>query len=291
MAPPAGAAPADGESDPAHPPPTAVARLLIEYDGTEFQGWAAQPGLRTVQGELERALAIALRRDRVRLTVAGRTDAGVHASGQVASYDGAPASVQTLNALLPYDVAVLECVAAPAGFNARFDATSRAYRYRLLTRAVRSPFARRRAVHWPHPLDRAALDDCAAAVCGSHDFTAFTPTQTEHQRFTRDVLGARWRAPGPDSLLFEIEAAAFMRNMIRVLVGTMLEVAQGRRSPEQFVALLDGRPRDEAGVTAPPHGLELVGVGYGGGRVLDAAQSGEIGASTHIQLDRKLSKG
>ena len=268
----------------------AVARLLIEYDGTDFSGWAAQPGLRTVQGEIERALSIALRRERVRLTVAGRTDAGVHASGQVASYEGEPASVQTLNALLPYDIAVLECAAAPAGFDARLHATSRAYRYRLLTRATRSPFHGRRAVHWPHPLDRALLDDCAASVCGSHDFTAFTPTQTEHVRFTRDVLAARWRAPAPDALLFEIEADAFMRNMIRVLVGTMLEVGQGRRAPERFTALLDGRPRDEAGPTAPPHGLELVGVGYGGGRVLDGETSAESGRSTHIQLDRKLGK-
>jgi tRNA pseudouridine38-40 synthase len=245
-----------------------VSRLLIEYDGTDFSGWAVQPGLRTVQGELERALCIALRAERVTLTVAGRTDAGVHARAQVASYEGPPARVHTLNALLPYDVAVLDCVSAPPGFNARSDATSRAYRYRLLTRPTRSPFDRGRALHWPHELDDDALRECADAMRGTHDFTAFTPTQTEHVRFRREVLWAGWRRRDADVLEFEIEADAFMRNMIRVLVGTMLEVGQRRRPLTQFAQLLKGRPREDAGVTAPPHGLELVGIGYDGRRVL-----------------------
>jgi tRNA pseudouridine38-40 synthase len=244
-----------------------VSRLLIEYDGTDFSGWAVQPGRRTVQAELERALSIALRADRVTLTVAGRTDAGVHARAQVASYEGPPARVPTLNALLPYDVAVLDCVTAAPGFDARSDATSRAYRYRLLTRPTRSPFERGRALHWPHRLDHDALRACAEAVRGTHDFTAFTPTETEHVRFRREVLSADWHRDA-DTLEFEIEADAFMRNMIRVLVGTMLEVGRGRRPPAQFIELLEGRPREDAGVTAPPHGLELVGVGYDGRRVL-----------------------
>jgi tRNA pseudouridine38-40 synthase len=245
-----------------------VSRLLIEYDGTDFCGWAVQPGLRTVQGELERALCVALRAERVTLTVAGRTDAGVHARAQVASYEGPPARVHTLNALLPYDVAVLDCVSAPPGFNARSDATSRAYRYRLLTRLTRSPFDRGRALHWPHELDHDALRECADAMRGTHDFTAFTPTQTEHVRFRREVLWAGGRRRDADVLEFEIEADAFMRNMIRVLVGTMLEVGQRRRPLTQFAQLLKGRPREDAGVTAPPHGLELVGIGYDGRRVL-----------------------
>jgi tRNA pseudouridine38-40 synthase len=245
-----------------------TSRLLIEYDGTDFSGWARQPGLRTVQGELERALSVVLRRDAVALTVAGRTDAGVHACGQVASYAGHPARADSLNALLPDDVAVLECTAAGSGFDARRDATSRAYAYRLLTRRSRSAFERRVALHWPHPLDLEALRDCARGLTGEHNFTAFTPTETDHVRFERVVLHASWVRTDASLLEFRIEADAFMRNMIRVLVGTMLEVGGGRRSVEAFTELLGGRPRAQAGVTAPPHGLHFLGAGYGGRRVL-----------------------
>jgi tRNA pseudouridine38-40 synthase len=246
----------------------ATARLLIEYDGTDFFGWARQPGLRTVQGELERALGVVLRRDSVPLTVAGRTDAGVHALGQVASYAGEPVRADSLNALLPYDVAVLDCTAADAGFDARRDATSRAYAYRILTRRSRSAFERRRALHWPYPVDREALRSCAQLLVGEHDFTAFTPTETDHVRFERVVLTAGWGEPGAGLLEFRIEADAFMRNMIRVLVGTMLEVGGGRRSLDAFAELLQGRPRSDAGATAPPHGLHFLGAGYGGDPVL-----------------------
>lgn len=246
----------------------AVSRLLIEYDGTEFSGWARQPGLRTVQEELERALGVVLRRDQVPLTVAGRTDAGVHALGQVASYPGEPARSDSLNALLPYDVAVIECAAAAAGFDARRDATSRAYVYRILTRRSRSAFERRRALHWPRQLDRDALRACAAELVGEHDFTAFTPTETDHVRFERIVFSAAWSELEAGMLEFRIEADAFMRNMIRVLVGTMLEVGGGRRPVNGFRELLHGRPRVDAGTTAPPHGLHFLGAGYWGERVL-----------------------
>jgi tRNA pseudouridine38-40 synthase len=172
-----------------------------------------------------------------------------------------------LNAVLPSDVAALACFSAGEGFDARRDATSRAYCYRVLTRRQRSTFERGRALHSPRPLDLDALADCAAALVGTHDFTAFTPTDTYHQRFLREVYAAFWRRSG-NVLEFWIEADAFMRQMNRVLVGTMLEVAGGRRSVASFVELLGGRPRSAAGRTAPAHGLYLAGVGYGGERVL-----------------------
>jgi tRNA pseudouridine38-40 synthase len=246
-----------------------TSRLVLEYDGGGFAGWARQPGERSVQEELERALSTVLQTD-IALTVAGRTDAGVHALGQVCSYSGEAVSPRTLNGLLPADVAVLDCNSAPDGFDARRDATSRAYCYRLLTRRQRSAFDAGRALHWPHRLDRGLLDECAAALAGTHDFTAFTPTETDHVRFERDVFAACWRSGEGDLLEFWIEADAFMRHMNRVLVGTMLEVASGRRSASSFAELLTGRPRSEAGPTAPAHGLYLGGVGYGEERVLAA---------------------
>jgi tRNA pseudouridine38-40 synthase len=249
----------------------AVVRLNLAYDGGPFRGWAAQPGERTVQGEVEAALARILG-ERVPLTVAGRTDTGVHAWGQVASFELAaappPTLTRSLNAVLPPEIAVLATEPAADGFDARRDARSRTYCYRLLASPAPSPFERGRALWWPHRLDREALARCAAATTGSHDFTAFTPTDTEHVRFERDVPMCEWRtgsaAPGHPGELLDlwIEADAFMRHMVRVLVGTMLEVAGAKRTVDDFESLLRGAPRERAGETAPAHGLYLASVSY-----------------------------
>ncbi|HXC45147.1 MAG TPA: tRNA pseudouridine(38-40) synthase TruA [Solirubrobacteraceae bacterium] len=243
-----------------------VSKLTLQYDGTEFLGWAAQPRLRTVQGELERALRTVLGEqgqdgEPLTATVAGRTDRGVHAWGQVVSYRHEALDPLRLNSLLPKDMAVLSCEPAGEAFDARRDAVSRTYCYRVLARRTRDVFEHGRALWWPRSLDRTLLWQCAELLPGEHDFTAFTPTETEHTRFERTVLSAEWRESG-DVLELWIEADSFLRHMNRVLVGTMLEVASGRREPEEFAALLAGKPRAHAGPTAPAHGLALVSVAY-----------------------------
>ena len=230
----------------------------MEYDGGPFAGWAVQPGQRTVAAEVVNALQTVLR-EPVDLAVAGRTDRGVHALGQVVSYRGPLPNLRGVNALLPREIVALRAETVPDGFSARHDARSRTYRYRLLVRRTPSAFERGRALWWPHSLDVAVLEACAAALPGTHDFTAFTPTATYHRRFERHIHRASWSRHG-DILTFEIEADSFMRNMNRILVGTMLEMAQGRR--DDFTTLLEGAPRSAAGDTAPPHGLYLTAVSY-----------------------------
>lgn len=257
-----------GGEGPDHPYSRAVAtyRLEIAYDGRAFRGWARQPGMRTVEGEIGAALERLF--GPTRLTVAGRTDAGVHALGQVASFTTAAAPPQdlgrALNALTPPDIAIRSAEPAADGFDARRDARSRRYRYRLLTSRVRDPFERGRALHWPWRLDLGAVEACAEALLGSHDFTAFTPTDTKHTHFERRIIAAGWSRPerDPEILVFEIEADAFLRGMVRAIVGTMLEIGTGKRDRADFARLLSGQPRQEAGDTARPHGLYLAGVSY-----------------------------
>ena len=239
---------------------------LVEYDGTDFAGWAAQPGRRTVETSLTGALELILRQP-VKPVVAGRTDAGVHASGQVVSFTAdtelPPSSIAyKVTAVLPPDAALRRCVAVAEGFDARRAATSRSYEYRVLDDPIRSPLERRRAVHVVRKPDLGLLREAAALVRGTHDFRAFTPSKSHHVRFVRAVEQSWWEERD-GLLIYGITANSFLYGMVRALVGTMLEVGQRRRDLPGFARLLEGGKRSASGPAAPARGLTLVGVGYG----------------------------
>jgi tRNA pseudouridine38-40 synthase len=238
---------------------------LVEYDGTNFAGWAAQPGLRTVEGTLADALGTVLRQP-LKLVVAGRTDAGVHASGQVVSFgaetDLVPSSISyKATAVLPEDLALRRCVAVGEDFDARRDAKSRSYEYRVVNDPIRSPLERRRATHLAKKLDLDLLKEAANLVWGVHDFRAFTPAKSSHVRFERDVEESSWEAHN-SLLVYRITANSFLYRMVRALVGTMLEVASGKHKLADLKYLLASGERRSAGPAAPARGLTLAGVDY-----------------------------
>lgn len=238
---------------------------LVEYDGTNFAGWAAQPDQRTVEATLGGALETVLRRP-VKLSVAGRTDAGVHAAGQVVSFETdselTPDNIAyRTTAVLPKDVALRRCVEVNESFDARKDAQSRSYEYGVVNAPVRSALRWRRTMYVAKSLNYGLLQKTAALVVGTHDFRAFTPSRTYHVRFERIIERSMWRREG-ELLTYGITADSFLYGMVRTLVGTMLEVAQGKRDLEDFERLLDGGRRTEAGFAVPARGLTLTDVGY-----------------------------
>jgi tRNA pseudouridine38-40 synthase len=242
-----------------------VVKLTLEYEGTRYVGWQVQPNGPSIQAEVERALATLHKAPR-RVTAAGRTDAGVHARGQVASFPEASplpvsAYVKGMNALLPEDVAVRDASIEPDGFDARRSARGKRYRYRIELAPTRAPLSRRFAWQLFRPLDLAAMRAAAAPLLGVHDFASFQAADCACEHAVRDLRRLELvEAPGGIELV--VEATAFVKHMVRNLVGTLVEVGQGRRDPASIPALLEARDRTRAGKTAPAHGLCLDEVFY-----------------------------
>ena len=241
-------------------------KLTIEYDGSGFCGWQRQKKDRTVQGVVEAAIA-AMTGQTVTLIGSGRTDAGVHALGQVANFVCETELTATifergLNSLLPEDVIILRCDSVAESFHSRFDAKSKLYQYRILNREL--PIAVGRQYCWfiRKRLDRAAMRAAAGHILGTHDFKAFEGAGSPRSSSVRQVLRVQWQEPEPDHLVFEIEADGFLRFMVRNLVGTLVEVGQGKITPEDFRRILLSTDRNQAGATAPPNGLFLIAVKY-----------------------------
>lgn len=238
-------------------------RLQIAYDGTDFHGYAAQPGLATVQGALEAALERRL--GPVETVVAGRTDAGVHARGQVVGFSTTEPTdperlTRALNRMLPASVVVMDCRPVPDDFNARFSATSRSYRYRVLATTLRDPFEHRYSWHIPEPLETAAMRQAATAFIGEHDFASFC-RRAEGRSTIRTVLASDWIVDGP-FLEYRVTATSFCHQMVRSLVALMVDVGRGRVPADQVPAILEAKDRSAAKGAAPPHGLFLWSVAY-----------------------------
>jgi tRNA pseudouridine38-40 synthase len=246
-------------------------RLVVEYDGTGLCGWQRQANGPTVQAHLEDALARLLAHE-VRVAGASRTDAGVHASGQVAAFRTERTIPlhgirRGLNSMLPAAIAIVEAAEADEDFHPRFSATGKHYRYLVLTRADRSPRWRNRAWHHPGALDLAAMRDAAAALIGEHDFSAFRAAGCSATRTIRRIDDIAISEIPEAMLAFDVRGNAFLRNMVRIVVGTLVEVGESKRLARQVGEILASKNRTQAGITAPPQGLELVSVRYDGRKI------------------------
>jgi len=240
-------------------------KLIVEYDGTNYHGWQIQPSGETIQAVLEKAVAAFLGQS-TRVTAAGRTDAGVHALGQVVNFFcdrefDRHRIRRALNALTPGDIAIKEVERVPDSFDARRDGRSRVYEYRILNRAAPSPFYLTTALHVHDALDVDAMKGAIRFLEGEHDFSSFQAAGCDAVHAVRKVYRTSLDQRG-ELLVYTIEATAFLRHMVRNIVGTLLEVGRGQRSPSSFAELLEAKDRTKAGPTAPPHGLFLMEVKY-----------------------------
>jgi tRNA pseudouridine38-40 synthase len=244
-----------------------VVKLVIEYDGTRYVGWQVQPNGPSIQAEVERALETLHKAPR-KVTAAGRTDAGVHALGQVCSFwEAEPlplkAYLQGMNALLPEDVAVRAASLEPQGFDARRSASGKRYRYRIENGPSRRPLTRQQAWQQFRPLDAPAMRAAAAALVGRHDFACFQASDCACAHAVREITRCEVAGEAGGRIDVVLEATAFVKHMVRNITGTLVEVGLGRRSPGDMAALLASRDRRLAGPTAPPQGLSLEEVFYG----------------------------
>jgi tRNA pseudouridine38-40 synthase len=240
-------------------------KLVLEYDGTAYHGWQIQPNIPTIQKALEAAIS-QVAQHKANVAAAGRTDAGVHALGQVAHFSttarlSAEEWQRALNGLLPPDIAVQALEEVPDTFHARFSAKSKLYRYRIFARVQRSALSRSKILHYPYPLDLDAMEVACRALIGTHDFTSFQGSQTDNENPVCSVTKLtvdRFE----DEVIFEVEANRFLKQMVRNIVGTLLEVGRGKLQVGEIAGILAAKDRTKAGPTAPAHGLYLVKVDY-----------------------------
>jgi len=241
-------------------------KMSIEYDGTDYHGWQRQKEDRSVQGEIEKAI-LAMTASQVILYGSGRTDAGVHACGQVANFrcetELAPEVIQKgLNSLLPADIVIKDCRRAAESFHARYDARSKIYHYKILNRNLPTAIGRQYAWFIRRKLNTAAMRPAMAHIIGSHDFKAFEGTGSPRSHTTRNVMTAELIENADDRVTFRIEADGFLRFMVRNIVGTLVDVGLGKITPAEFKKILESKDRRQAGATAPAHGLFLMEVKY-----------------------------
>ncbi|OGP72847.1 MAG: tRNA pseudouridine(38-40) synthase TruA [Deltaproteobacteria bacterium RBG_16_50_11] len=241
-------------------------KLTIEYDGTNYQGWQVQPQGSTIQGVIEEKLSV-LTGEKVHLIGAGRTDAGAHASGQVAHFKTESSlkvlTVQkALNSLLPSDMVIRKVEEVDENFHARKSSRSKIYEYRVLNETVRSPFQREYAWHIPYPLNWGEMKRATKKLIGQHDFSSFRSAGSSTRTSVRKVVRAEWKGSRDGLIRFEIEANGFLKQMVRAIVGTLVEVGKGKISAAEFQGIIESKDRKEAGPTAPAHGLFLKEVKY-----------------------------